>query len=656
MLNCVVSRPVEEALAILRPLQSQRNSRSRTDRSHGVFDTSLYYGKKAFFFLFMNRLPQDQIPIKLSKPLSTATTILKEAAEAWDADAIYLLGELNFHGNYTHPRNFSEAFRWYRDLATLNGNASAQHMLGFMYATGIAGSVVRDQARALIFHTFAAKGGDTRAQMTVAYRHHAGVGTPRNCDEAAVYYKEVADKAIVWSRNGPPGGMTIDKESYRLADEEGGVYGEGASVVSSGPYAHASFDDVLEYLDLISRKGDLQATFSLGGLHYDGSRTMKRNLRTAQERFLAVARKYWAKDGSKLTDDARTAKIASKAAGYLGRMFLRGEGTEQSFEKAMIWFKRGLVMGDALCQYQIGLMHLEGHGVRQDAIKAVDFLKEAANQDLASAQVRLGQLFLDQGDVGTAIRYFRQSAQAGHIEAFYHLAEINNYGIGQERSCAMATAYYKAVAEKVEILHSSFGEANRAYEAGDKETALIVNMMAAEQGYESAQANVAYILDERRSILPLDSAIPWKQRRTPLLRNAILALMYWTRSAQQSNIDSLVKMGDYYLAGNGADADVDKAASCYQTAGETHHNAQALWNLGWIHENGIGVEQDFHLAKRFYDQALETNQGSYLPVQMALTKLRLRSFWNTITRGKANSIKHEAPGELHGFRRFFPPR
>lgn len=601
----------------------------------------------------MNGPPQVHVSTKLSKPLMKATTILSEAAQAQDADAIYLLAELNFHGNYTHPRNFPEAFKRYQDLASLNGNASAQHMLGFMYATGIGGSVARDQARSLVYHTFAAKGGDIRAQMTVAYRHHAGVGTPRDCNEAALYYKQVADKAITWSRKGPPGGRTIEIAAYRLADKSGGVYGEGASVVSSGPFArkggpssdqHASFEDVLEYLDLMSRKGDLASTFSLGRLYYDGNRNIKRNFKTARKHFLSVARTFWSKDGSKLTDDARIAKVASKAAGYLGRMFLRGEGTEQSFDKAMTWFKRGLAAGDSLCQYQIGLMHLEGLGVRQDAMVAADYLKEAANQDFAAAQVRLGQLFLDQGDIGTARNYFRQAASNGHIEAVYHLAEISNYGIGQDRSCEIATAYYKGVAEQVETLHSSFDEANQAYGAGDKETALISYMMAAEQGYEAAQANVAYILDEHKSILPLDSAIPWKQRRTSLLRNAVLALMYWTRSAKQSNIDSLVKMGDYYLMGNGADADFEKAASCYQTAAETHHSAQALWNLGWIHENGIGVEQDFHLAKRFYDQALETNQESYLPVKMALVKLRLRSFWNTITHGKANSIKSE-PGK-----------
>ena len=72
-------------------------------------------------------------------------------------------------------------------------------------------------------------------------------------------------------------------------------------------------------------------------------------------------------------------------------------------------------------------------------------------------------------------------------------------------------------------------------------------------------------------------------------------------------------------------------------------SAQAFWNLGWMHENGIGLDQDFHLAKRFYDQALETNHEAYLPVTLALFKLRARSYWNTITHGRINSIRDE-PG------------
>lgn len=100
-------------------------------------------------------------------------------------------------------------------------------------------------------------------------------------------------------------------------------------------------------------------------------------------------------------------------------------------------------------------------------------------------------------------------------------------------------------------------------------------------------------------------------------------------------------MGDYYLSGTGIEADPEKASICYHTAAEAHYSAQAYWNLGWMHENGVAVEQDFHMAKRYYDLALEANAGAYLPVKLSLIKLRIRSYWNKITNGKVNSIREE---------------
>ena len=595
---------------------------------------------------------------KISKPLAKAVGLLEEAAGAHNSDALYMLAEMNFYGNYSNPRNYRTAFEKYEQLASLTGNSSAQHMLGFLYATGIGGAVERDQAKALLYHTFAALGGNTKSEMTVAYRHHVGIGTPRNCDEAAHYYKRVADKAVEYYRSGPPGGQILIKESYRWADDEGGVYGRGSSVVSSGrnanndggPSSQNSVDDILEYLDLVSRKGDLKATFNLGKFYYEGTRTLRPNVRKAKKYFMIVAKKQWTKEG-RIHSSAPpgSEKTASRAAGYIGRMFLRGEGMEQNFDKAMTWFRRGVANGDAMCQYQMGNMYLNGYGVRKDPVKAAEYFKVAADENYSVAQAKLGALFLDQGDVQTATRYLELSARNGYIEAFYYLAEIANQGIGSDRHCGMATAYYKIVAEKTEALHSSFIEANQAYEAGDYETALIDSMMAAEQGYEAGQANVAFLLDEQRSLLPLDSLLPWKQKRPSFLRNAALALIYWTRSAKQQNVDSLVKMGDYYLSGHGASSNPERASTCYQSAAEgmheSLHSAQALWNLGWMHENGLGVEQDFHMAKRYYDLALETNQEAYLPVKLALLKLRARSWWNSVTRGGVHGIQNE-PGML----------
>jgi len=124
-------------------------------------------------------------------------------------------------------------------------------------------------------------------------------------------------------------------------------------------------------------------------------------------------------------------------------------------------------------------------------------------------------------------------------------------------------------------------------------------------------------------------------------------------------------MGDYYLSlsaltstkiiasltpkENTTDSlqtNLEKATTCYTTAAESHHSAQALWNLGWMHENGLGsVSQDFHMAKRYYDLALEMNKEAYLPVKLALAKLRMRSWWNGVSGGKVNGIKDDDSDE-----------
>ncbi|KAF2417431.1 HCP-like protein, partial [Tothia fuscella] len=610
------------------------------------------YAKSFFQTLFLSGPPtsgNEKAPIN-GGPLYQAVQLLQHAADEGNSDALFLLAEMNFHGNYSHPRNYTEAFHRYQQLATLTGNATAQHMVGFMYSTGIGGVVEKDQAKAMLYYTFAAEGGHVRSQMAIAYRHHSGIGTPRNCDEAVHYYQRVADEVIKFLRSGPPGNHMMEKSSYRIVDDHGGIYGEGASVSSSGPNAmtatansdaHASIDDVLEYLDLMYRKGDLKAALQLAKMYYDGSRKTKRDLALAKQYFLEVARQNWPKGKAKADVSASTEKYASKAAGFLGRMFLRGEGVPQDFDVAQIWFKRGASNGDAVSQYSLGIMYLDGLGVPQDTVKAAEYFGPAADQDLAAAQVRLGALFLDQGDVNTAIKYFDLAARHGHVEAYYYLAELTHQGIGREKSCTMASMYYKIVSEKAESILASFKEANEAYDNGDLETALVNFMLAAEQGFETAQANVAYLLDMTIPRFSLPSLVSTLKIKNPVAATSDLALLYWTRSAKQSNIDSLVKMGDYYLEGHGTKPDREKAAACYQAAAETHQSAQAYWNLGWMYENGIGIEQDFHLAKRFYDHALETNKEAFLPVTLALFKLRARSFWNTITNGNIKSIQDE---------------
>ena len=54
------------------------------------------------------------------------------------------------------------------------------------------------------------------------------------------------------------------------------------------------------------------------------------------------------------------------------------------------------------------------------------------------------------------------------------------------------------------------------------------------------------------------------------------------------------------------------------------HNAQAMFNLGYMYEHGLGLPFDLHLAKRYYDQAVEADPMANLPVSFALASLWIR--------------------------------
>ena len=123
----------------------------------------------------------------------------------------------------------------------------------------------------------------------------------------------------------------------------------------------------------------------------------------------------------------------------------------------------------------------------------------------------------------------------------------------------------------------------------------------------------------------------------------------------------MVKVGDYYYHGLGVDDEPEelrweKAAGYYLSAVETQRSALAMWNLGWMYENGRGVNQvrpsifpylgsyltrstqDFHLAKRYYDMALETNSEAYLPVVLSVVKLYARSLWHSLSSGRDKGL------------------
>ena len=96
----------------------------------------------------------------------------------------------------------------------------------------------------------------------------------------------------------------------------------------------------------MAEKGDVGAQFSLARVYYDGSRSVPRNFGRALFYFGSVARQHWSREGKVLgagkDGGGQGRGLFGAAASYLGLMHMRGEGVPQSFDKAKIWFQRGV--------------------------------------------------------------------------------------------------------------------------------------------------------------------------------------------------------------------------------------------------------------------------------------------------------------------------
>ncbi|KAK3228295.1 hypothetical protein Dsin_008161 [Dipteronia sinensis] len=115
-------------------------------------------------------------------------------------------------------------------------------------------------------------------------------------------------------------------------------------------------------------------------------------------------------------------------------------------------------------------------------------------------------------------------------------------------------------------------------------------------------------------------------------RNYTKALEWLTLAARQELYSAYNGMGYLHVKGYGVDKknytkgterDYERAAEAYKHA-KSQANAQAMFNLGYMHEHGQGLPLDLHLAKRYYDQAVEIDPAAKLPVTLALSSLWIR--------------------------------
>uniref|UniRef100_A0A0N5CBJ0 TPR_REGION domain-containing protein n=1 Tax=Strongyloides papillosus TaxID=174720 RepID=A0A0N5CBJ0_STREA len=521
----------------------------------------------------------------------SAYDLLVKAAEMNHSEAMKVVAYGDMFGHFNEPKFH---LNYLTKLAEY-GSSDANMLLGFIYSTGL-GIKNRDPRKAIIYYSIAGLYSNTLAQMALGYRYLYGINVEKSCPASLDYYRKVAEKVISGLKI--TGGQAITK--YKLLED---IEPSSSHSALSGPIDK----NLLEYYILMADKGDTQACIGLGALYLNGARGVNPSYENAFH-YYSIA----AKDGS------------ATALGFLGKMYLEGtKVTPQSNLTAFNYFKKSAEKGSPIGQTGLGYMYLFGRGVEVNYTKAYKSFLLATEQTHPEGQLYAGYMHFKglgvKRDFALALKYLQAAAQGGSISAFYWLGHMYAKGLGVFSNCETAVGFYKTVAERGKW-GVPFMQAYLNYKNGKVKESLLQYLLFADLGYEVAQSNFAYILEKTSEQFEFFNDANTKE----------IAFTFWRRSAEQNNPISRIKVGDYLYYGIGTEKDYKEAAEQYKLAADKFANSQALFNLGYMYEHGLGLPKDLHLAKRLYDQAVEMNPEAFVPVTIALLKLKLIFFLRSL--------------------------
>ncbi|XP_054961050.1 protein sel-1 homolog 2 isoform X2 [Pan paniscus] len=532
---------------------------------------------------------------KSQKQKEEAYLLFAKAADMGNLKAMEKMADALLFGNFG-VQNITAAIQLYESLAK-EGSCKAQNALGFLSSYGI--GMEYDQAKALIYYTFGSAGGNMMSQMILGYRYLSGINVLQNCEVALSYYKKVADYIADTFEKSE--GVPVEK--VRLTERPENL-SSNSEILDW---------DIYQYYKFLAERGDVQIQVSLGQLHLIGRKGLDQDYYKALHYFLKAA-----KAGS------------ANAMAFIGKMYLEGNAAvPQNNTTAFKYFSMAASKGNAIGLHGLGLLYFHGKGVPLNYAEALKYFQKAAEKGWPDAQFQLGFMYYSGSgiwkDYKLAFKYFYLASQSGQPLAIYYLAKMYATGTGVVRSCRTAVELYKGVCE---LGHwaEKFLTAYFAYKDGDIDSSLVQYALLAEMGYEVAQSNSAFILESKKAnILEKEKIYP-------------MALLLWNRAAIQGNAFARVKIGDYHYYGYGTKKDYQTAATHYSIAANKYHNAQAMFNLAYMYEHGLGITKDIHLARRLYDMAAQTSPDAHIPVLFAVMKLEtthlLRDilFFNFTTR------------------------
>lgn len=242
------------------------------------------------------------------------------------------------------------------------------------------------------------------------------------------------------------------------------------------------------------------------------------------------------------------------------------------------------IQGDARSQYELADCFSSGKGGEQDDIEAFNWYKKAAEQGYVNAQTRLADYYYF--GVGTeqnytqAVYWYEKAVEQGYILVHSRLADCYFQGYGVKQDAVKAV---KLLEKDIETVTEY------------KQHQLNAKFPSIENNTRSYYAEMAEKFPDKVLYPPIEQKI--KSDYESCVRNI--------EQNEEQNIAYIRnKLADCYFQGLGGKKDPIKAIEMLKIAAESGKNLLALRRLAICYFFGKGVEQNYRIACRFFEDAI----------------------------------------------------
>ncbi|KAK8854359.1 hypothetical protein M9Y10_016919 [Tritrichomonas musculus] len=323
---------------------------------------------------------------------------------------------------------------------------------------------------------------------------------------------------------------------------------------------------------------------------------------------------------------------------YIGYLFEKGGYIKQNYSKAKMYYIKSSESNNSDSLLHLGYLYYKGAGVPQNFLQAKHYFKLAAKQDNSFGYLNLGYLYYQgygvEQNFSKALKYFELALSNDIKFACIYLGFLYLNGYGVPKDPIIAQEYFSLIEDGDMYIALKTNEIFlNGNDAEIELESLVENFLDIENSYYGDLENTYeaflilgniyfYGLNVPKDYIKAKqyyehSAISYKMRHFHLFGSAVSCNVdnlkdFYELTAIKPDVSPFLNLGFLYQNGYGVDKSYLKAKKYYELAAE-ENNSFAFYFLGYFYKKGYDVKQDYLKVKAYYELSAEYgNSEAYL--------------------------------------------